>query len=158
MFIITVFLKWSLIIQSLLVMFWKLSDKSTEILKDYILESNMCGVFFWVAQSAYWFPVRLFNIVVDWWCACWSLLFPWLKLIPPAHTETFACHQITFSLMPKWHLIGLFNRRRLPSLSTINMLVFTDFTDLSVTTFINESWNGSGSSQIIPKLEVFLQL
>ena len=39
-------------------------------------------------------------------------------------------------------------------MSTINILVFTDFIDLSVTTFINESWNGSGCSQIIPKLEV----
>lgn len=62
--------------------------------------------------------------------------------------------KLTFSLMPKWHLIGLFNRRRLLSLSTINILVFTDFIDLSVATFINESWNGSGCSQIIPKLEV----
>ena len=36
------------------------------------------------------------------------------------------------------------------------MLVFTDFIDLSGTTFTSESWNGSGCSQIIPKPEVFL--
>ena len=34
--------------------------------------------------------------------------------------------------------------------------MFTDFIDLSGTTFTSESRNGSGCSQIIPKPEVFL--
>lgn len=36
-----------------------LSDKSTDILEDYILESSICGLFFQISQSAFWFPLRL---------------------------------------------------------------------------------------------------